>query len=563
MPKRQISSCTVQKLDGEDIIIDIKELHKSQDLLNEVCKAIGLEESVYFGLRFNHPKDEKISWFDPNKGLKKQLRKASHRFKFGVQFYPSCISKIKQEITRYQFVLQARENFLTGLWSSSVPTQALLASYLVQAEVGNYEASLHDESYLESFFFVPDQSPEFLKKVSNFHQNHCDLSKSDVDWLYLETSQKTSLFGMELFDVWDSDGNMMKFGMNSSGIHVLHINTVLHTFLWPNVLKCIFKKNEILIKLQVGDKIVTVGFTSTSETEAKRISTSASFTKYFSINGKRKIIKHKKKQTQKECSHKEAIQENDEQLFKRVDSKRFSKRFVKVTESLSLDLPEDDNSSTFEQQEQQDEDKEDKNEEKHSIKDEDMKESPGGVDTGDVYLGYPNNIVVPIITQTAPSEQSLELEIIDDAEIIEETENLEEVENVTVAGEEENLKEEHVEIIEIVDIEYADEAKTGGDASIDDELTSTIVEIRIVTSEGETKVTSEEKTKDETTLNLSTSEDPVSARSNQEVAVEFGDETLESEGTDQSKRQSTLLESIERVLNESYEIVIEDQPKEE
>lgn len=86
-----------------------------------------------------------------------------------------------------------------------------------------------------------------------------DLSKSDVDWLYLETSQKTSLFGMQLFDVWvkffylwcfrfvfefvenlfkvfyifqDSDGNVMKFGMNSSGIHILHINTVLHTFLW-------------------------------------------------------------------------------------------------------------------------------------------------------------------------------------------------------------------------------------------------------------------------------------------------------------------------------------------
>ena len=140
-----------------------------------------------------------------------------------------------------------------------------------------------------------------------------------------------------------------------------------------------------------------------------------------------------------------------------------------------------------------------------------------------------------------------------------------EVENVTAAAEEEknDLKEEHVEIIEIVDIEYADEAKTGGDVSIDDELTSTIVEIRIVTSEGETKVTSEEKVKDETTLDLSTSDDPVSARSNQEVAVEFGDETLESERTDNSKRQSTLLESIERVLNESYEIVIEDQPKEE
>lgn len=35
-------------------------------------------------------------------------------------------------------------------------------------------------------------------------------------------------------------------------------------------------------------------------------------------------------------------------------------------ESLSLDLPEEDNSSTFEQQDEKN--KEDKNEEKHSIK---------------------------------------------------------------------------------------------------------------------------------------------------------------------------------------------------
>ena len=31
-----------------------------------------------------------------------------------------------------------------------------------------------------------------------------------------------------------------------------------------------------------------------------------------------------------------------------------------------------------------------------------------------MYLGYPNNIIVPIITQTAPSEQSFDLEVTDD-----------------------------------------------------------------------------------------------------------------------------------------------------
>ena len=92
---------------------------------------------------------------------------------------------------------------------------------------------------------------------------------------------------------------------------------------------------------------------------------------------------------------------------------------------------------------------------------------------------------------------------------------------------------------------------------MNEELTSKIVEIRIVTTESETS-----KPKKASKMNVRiVPHDQVSLRSDQEIAVEFGDDTLESVGTARSNRQSTLFESIERVLNESYEIVIEDNQK--
>ncbi|XP_066916036.1 band 4.1-like protein 3 [Clytia hemisphaerica] len=606
MPKFQVSSCTVEKLDGEDIIIDIKNLHNGQELLDEVCKTIGLEESPYFGLRYNHPKDDQVSWFDASKPLKRQLQKASHKFKFGVQFYPSNIHELKNEFTRYQFVLQARENFLTAYWSCSLPTQALLASYVAQAEFGDYDSMVHNKDYLNDLCVMQNQSEEFLEKVNYFHQKHTNLSKVDVDWLYLENSQKTALFGMEAYDIWDSDQNLMKFGLSSSGIHILHMNTVLHTFLWPTVMKCHFKKNEIFIKLKVGEKTVRVVFIASSATEAKRIVTSCMFIKYFALNGKRKVVQYKKKKpsptsgnqqqppSSDVCPHNVDEDEPETPPFKRVDSKRFSKRFLPKTESLSIDLPADDSDSIIANREERHHSiKEDLDEKSTGRPSENEEQSPVGSpehDTGDVYLGYPNNIQVPTITQTAPSENSLdkldtEEEEDEKALEMEKQEPTEDtppkvdgpetpktVDDVTITEQKDDViaDEENVEIIEVVDIDYVENEEHAGaiekgDANTTktEEVTTKVVEIRIVTSENDKLFDNADK-KDvgNGDLKVILADGAESARSNQEVMIVYGEETLESlEGSLEAhkiNRGSTLLESIEKVLSESFEIVKEE-----
>lgn len=71
------------------------------------------------------------------------------------------------------FYSQVRRDILTGKLPCSFVTHALMGSYLVQAEVGDYEAKEHsDGQYLREFSFAPSQTPELEEKVMDLHKTH-------------------------------------------------------------------------------------------------------------------------------------------------------------------------------------------------------------------------------------------------------------------------------------------------------------------------------------------------------------------------------------------------------
>ena len=55
----------------------------------------------------------------------------------------------------------------------SFVTHALLGSYLVQSELGDYDVDEHDStSYLKDFQFAPNQQPNLVEKVMELHKTH-------------------------------------------------------------------------------------------------------------------------------------------------------------------------------------------------------------------------------------------------------------------------------------------------------------------------------------------------------------------------------------------------------
>lgn len=101
------------------------------------------------------------------------------KFNFEVKFYPPDPAQLQEDITRYQLCLQIRNDIITGRLPCSFVTHALLGSYLVQSEVGDYDPDEHGRTYLKDFKFAPNQTPELVEKVMDLHKTHKLVSFND------------------------------------------------------------------------------------------------------------------------------------------------------------------------------------------------------------------------------------------------------------------------------------------------------------------------------------------------------------------------------------------------
>lgn len=73
---------------------------------------------------------------------------------------------------RYYLCLQLRDDILSGRLPCSFVTHALLGSYTVQAELGDYEPEEHGPDYVSDFRFAPNQTRELEERVIELHHNY-------------------------------------------------------------------------------------------------------------------------------------------------------------------------------------------------------------------------------------------------------------------------------------------------------------------------------------------------------------------------------------------------------
>ena len=74
---------------------------------------------------------------------------------------------------RYFIVLQIRKDLFTGLLPASFHTLAILGSYTVQSELGDFEKNQHyGIEYLRPYSFAPYTSEELLMRIADLHKAH-------------------------------------------------------------------------------------------------------------------------------------------------------------------------------------------------------------------------------------------------------------------------------------------------------------------------------------------------------------------------------------------------------
>lgn len=71
---------------------------------------------------------------------------------------------------RYLFALQIKRDLASGELLCNENTAALLASYIVQSDCGDFSSEDYpDHTYLSSAHFIPNQNTDFQQKVMENH----------------------------------------------------------------------------------------------------------------------------------------------------------------------------------------------------------------------------------------------------------------------------------------------------------------------------------------------------------------------------------------------------------
>uniref|UniRef100_A0A9J8B154 FERM domain-containing protein n=1 Tax=Cyprinus carpio carpio TaxID=630221 RepID=A0A9J8B154_CYPCA len=263
----------VTLLDSSIYEENIEKQCKGQVLLELVCEHLNLLEKDYFGLTFSDSDSQK-NWLDLSKEIKKQMRTSSWQFNFAVKFYPPDPSQLMEDITRYYLCLQLRNDILSGRLPCSFVTHALLGSYTVQAELGDFDQDDHGSDYVSDFHFAPNQTRELEERVMELHRTYRGMIPAEAEMNFLENAKKLSMYGVDLHHAKDSEGIDIMLGVCANGLLIYRDRLRINRFAWPKILKISYKRSNFYIKIRPGEYEQfesTIGFKLSNHRAAKRL----------------------------------------------------------------------------------------------------------------------------------------------------------------------------------------------------------------------------------------------------------------------------------------------------
>ncbi|XP_059836713.1 band 4.1-like protein 1 isoform X6 [Hypanus sabinus] len=271
--KPKTMPCKVMLLDGTEFECEVEKRAKGQMLFDLVCEHLNLLEKDYYGLTFCDSESQK-NWLDPSKDIKKQIRSGPWHFAFTVKFYPPDPTQLSEDITRYYLCLQLRDDIISGRLPCSFVTHALLGSYTVQAELGDYDPEEHGPDYVSEIRFAPNQTKELEERVMELHKTYRGMTPGEAEMNFLENAKKLSMYGVDLHHAKDSEGIDIMLGVCANGLLIYRDRLRINRFAWPKILKISYKRSNFYIKIRPGEYEQfesTIGFKLPNHRAAKRL----------------------------------------------------------------------------------------------------------------------------------------------------------------------------------------------------------------------------------------------------------------------------------------------------
>ncbi|XP_066557913.1 FERM domain-containing protein 5 isoform X1 [Amia ocellicauda] len=261
-------NCTVRLLDDTEYTCTIQRDAKGQYLFDLICHHLNLLEKDYFGIRYVDP-DKQRHWLEFTKSIAKQMKsQPPFTMCFRVKFYPPDPAALKEEITRYLVFLQIKRDLYHGRLLCKTSDAAILAAYILQAEIGDYDPGKHPEGYSSKFQFFPKHSEKLERRIAEIHKTELSGQSPDTSELnFLQKAQMLETYGVDPHPCKDVSGNPAFLAFTPFGFVVLQGNKRIHFLKWNEVTKLKFegKTFHIYANQKEDKKIILTYFAPTPE----------------------------------------------------------------------------------------------------------------------------------------------------------------------------------------------------------------------------------------------------------------------------------------------------------